>query len=189
MEELKFSMVAVMVLGFVFVPAHIVDNTGQFSLLLNCTYTGSGPFLLHIPPSWLGQEAGAGTRLLPLTPADQVDTPYHMRTSSVIKSCRKKTEWKIFRVMDIQNNGICLPRWLLSMVQACFRWDDWAPVCPWEAVSEFLGLLCLQAQLLLLFWLFSPCPWVKVSEWLWGAQLFVGVLEMLLISFSTQCEK
>lgn len=37
--------------------ASIVDNTGQFSLLLSCTETGSRSFLLPIPPSSLGQEA------------------------------------------------------------------------------------------------------------------------------------
>lgn len=112
----------------------------------------------------LGKKLGQGTHLWQLTPADQVDIPHHMRTSSVVKSCGKKKEWKTFRVMGIQNNGICLPRWLLCMVQACFPWDDWTPACPWEVVSQFFGLPCLWAQLFLLFWLSSLYPWVKVSE-------------------------
>lgn len=53
-----------------------VDNTGQFSLLLSCTDTGSRCFLLHIPPSWFGQEVeAAGTSATPFSSStpDQVD--------------------------------------------------------------------------------------------------------------------
>ena len=75
----------------------------------------------------------------------------------------------------------------LRVMEPCFPGDGWTPVCRWEAVNEFLVLLCLRAQLLLSllnclylspwvflllpFW-FSPHPtseraalWCLVAGW------------------------
>lgn len=104
---------------------------------------------------------GQVTCLWELTPAYQVDVPYHMRTSSVIKSFRKKKEWKTLRVMDIQNNGICLPGGCCRL--AFLEMTEDLPACEKWWMNFLVCFVCL--QLLLLFWLSSPSLWGKVNEW------------------------
>lgn len=172
-----------MVLCFGFVLQALLTIQGSFHYCWAALRRGQGLFCSPSHQAHLGKKLWWGTHLWQLTPADQADIPYHVRTSSAVKSCRKKEEWKTFRVMDIQNNGICLPGWLSCMMESCFPWDDWTPACPWKVVNEFLGLLRLRAQFLLslskslylkamsfvasaVFWLSSPSPCMGVSKWL-----------------------
>jgi len=50
---------------------------------------------------------------------------------------------------DVWSYGVCLPKELLHIREPCFPGDGWTSACWWEAVNEFLGLICLHMYFLL----------------------------------------
>ena len=115
----------------------------MFSLLLSSAYTESRPLLLLTPPhqraGWGCRSSWEGTQLWELTPAGQRDFPYRTVSRSAYKAGGKKEEGG-----NVQNYSTCLPQSPLHVMEPCFPGDGWTPACPWEALNEFLVLLCLR---------------------------------------------
>ena len=162
-----------------------VDNTEMFLLLLSNAYTESRPFLLLTPHHLTGKEAegaqgfgrGHSWDSWPQLTKGISHTMWHH--AQHIKLEKKEGG-------DVRSGGVCLPKPLLCVMEPCFPGDGWTPACRWEAVNQFLGLLCLRVQLLLyplnclylnpqVFSLlplqFSPLSWCwrGISERLGGA--------------------
>lgn len=74
--------------------------------------------------------------------------------------CEKKKEG-----VEVWNKGICIPKLLLRVMEPCFSGGGWTSACPWEAVNEFLDLLCLCVGLLLYLII---CPYLNP----WGLLAF-----------------
>lgn len=117
--------------------------------------------------------------------ADQKDIPYCMMSCSAIKAKGGK------KVQDVQNYGVCLPKWPLCVREPCFPGNGWTSACLLEAVHEFLIAICSDTQLLLYVLnclylnphVFSLLPFQffpqthvwGVSKYLCGAELLTGV--------------
>jgi len=125
-----------------------VDYIEIFSLLLSSAHTASRPFLLLVLPhqqvGWGCTRSREGTQSGQPTPAGQTDMPYGMTSCSAYKvGARRRKKG------DVQSDGVCLPKSPLHMMEPCCPGDGWTSACHWEAVNEFLVLLCLCAHLLL----------------------------------------
>lgn len=94
--------------------------------------------------------------------------------SDHLVSCSAPRAGERRRKGDFWSDCICVPKSPLLMMRPSSPGDGWTPACPWEAVKEFLVLLCTCAEFcfvyetifisihkvffLLIFWFFLIPP-------------------------------
>jgi len=125
-----------------------------------------------------------GTASVQLTQAGHRDIPNHMASSSArTVGIMKKGRWSEYWCLFSRETAM--------HCEHCFLGGDWTSASQWEAVNEFLVLICLCAQLLfylvnylylnpqvlplLPFWFSSPSSCGAAVVWLCGAEIPAGL--------------